>query len=161
MFPYFYRRTTLFHLQPVVEEYHSQGVLYRSSDSGSHKDISVLIPSSFQLKICYILIGKIKRSIVKFVRLKKTVTEMSTGCLRTMKSFHICIKLSRGEFCVANFIPSCEWCESGQFFCVQNLGQVLLGGMWIFSFNEICYLPTRFARRGIKCFWDLRHSRCL
>ena len=23
------------------------------------------------------------------------------------------------------------------------------GGMWIFSFNEICYLPTRFARRGI------------
>ena len=24
--------------------------------------------------------------------------------------------------------------------------------MWIFSFNEICYLPTRFARRGTNSF---------
>jgi hypothetical protein len=23
-----------------------------------------------------------------------------------------CKKLSRGEICVANFIPPCEWCES-------------------------------------------------
>ena len=30
-------------------------------------------------------------------------------------------KLSRGEICVAHFIPPCEWCKSGQFFCVQNL----------------------------------------
>ena len=31
-------------------------------------------------------------------------------------------KLSRGEICVANFIPPCEWCGSGQVFFVQNLG---------------------------------------
>ena len=23
------------------------------------------------------------------------------------------VKLSRGEICVANFIPPCEWCKSG------------------------------------------------
>ena len=32
------------------------------------------------------------RSLVNFVGLEKTVTVMVTGCLRTMKSCHICIK---------------------------------------------------------------------
>ena len=31
-------------------------------------------------------------------------------------------ELSRTEICVANVIPPCEWCKSGEFFCVQNLG---------------------------------------
>ena len=33
--------------------------------------------------------GKIKRSLVNFVELDKTVTKMVTGCLRTMKSCHV------------------------------------------------------------------------
>ena len=32
------------------------------------------------------------RSLVNFVGLEKTVTEMATECLRMMKSCHICIK---------------------------------------------------------------------
>ena len=34
---------------------------------------------------------------VNFVRLEKTVTEMAIGCLRTMKSGHICIKQLKGS----------------------------------------------------------------
>ena len=34
-------------------------------------------------------IEEIKRSLVNFVGLEKTVTEMVTGCLRAMKSCHI------------------------------------------------------------------------
>ena len=43
-------------------------------------------------KAVYISIGEIKRSSVNFVGLEKTVTELVTGCLRPMKSWHICIK---------------------------------------------------------------------
>ena len=32
------------------------------------------------------------RQLVNFVGLEKTVTEMAAGCLRMMKSCHICIK---------------------------------------------------------------------
>ena len=41
---------------------------------------------------------KDKRSLVNFVGLEETVTEMGTGCLRTMKSYHICIKYLKGSF---------------------------------------------------------------
>ena len=37
--------------------------------------------------------GKIKRPLVNFVGLVKTMTEMVTGCLRTTKSCHICKKV--------------------------------------------------------------------
>ena len=40
----------------------------------------------------YISQGKMKRSLVNFVGLEKTVTEMVTGCLKIMKSCYICIK---------------------------------------------------------------------
>ena len=30
-------------------------------------------------------------------------------------------ELSRGEICVANFIPPCEWCESGYLFSQKYL----------------------------------------
>ena len=36
--------------------------------------------------------GKIKRSLVNCVRLVETMTKMVTGCLRTMKSCHFCIR---------------------------------------------------------------------
>ena len=36
------------------------------------------------------LIVKIKRKLFNFVRLKKTVSGMWTGCFRMMKSCHIC-----------------------------------------------------------------------
>ena len=39
----------------------------------------------------HILNGKIKRSLVNFVGLVKTVTEMSAGCLWMMKSYHVCM----------------------------------------------------------------------
>ena len=35
--------------------------------------------------------GKIKRSLVNFVGLLKTVTEMSAGCLGMMKSCYVCM----------------------------------------------------------------------
>ena len=63
---------------------------------------------------------------------------------------------------MANFIPPCEWGKSGYIFLCnwgQSLSQTdrqtdkffdaIYGGMWIFSFSKICYLPTHFARRGI------------
>ena len=39
----------------------------------------------------YVSIVKIKGKLVNFVGLKKAVTEMATGCLRMIKSYHICI----------------------------------------------------------------------
>ena len=36
--------------------------------------------------------GKIKLSLVKFIRMLKTVIKLVTGCLKTMKSCHICIR---------------------------------------------------------------------
>ena len=43
-----------------------------------------------KVKACKSLLeGKIKRSLVNLVGLEKTVTEMVTGCLRTMKTFHL------------------------------------------------------------------------
>ena len=33
-----------------------------------------------------------KMKLANFVGLEKTVTEIATGCLRTMKSCHICIR---------------------------------------------------------------------
>ena len=40
-------------------------------------------------------------------------------------------KFSRGEICVANFIPLCKWCDSGQLFKAQrdlltHLGEVIV-----------------------------------
>ena len=65
------------------------------------QDISVLITSSVNIKIClYILIVEIKRLLFNFVGFEKTVTEMATGCLRMMKSLEswyiglICILVS-------------------------------------------------------------------
>ena len=33
-----------------------------------------------------------KKYLVNYVRLEKTGTEMATGCLRMMKSGHVCIR---------------------------------------------------------------------
>ena len=50
--------------------------------------VEVVLPSF----IAQLNNGEIKRSIVNFVGLEKTVTEMVTGHLRTMKSCHFYIK---------------------------------------------------------------------
>ena len=42
-----------------------------------------------RIDLCSVIIS---RSLVNFVGLEKTVTEMVTGCLRTMKSCHICTR---------------------------------------------------------------------
>ena len=48
-----------------------------------------------QRLLTYLPEGKIKRLLVNFVDLVKTVTKMVTGCLRTMKSCHIGIRWLR------------------------------------------------------------------
>ena len=92
-------------------------------------------------------------------------------------------KLSSGEICVANFIPPCEWWKSGSIFVLKiqlqpkntvwisrskkiitdrqtdrqtdKFFNTIYRGMLIFSFNEICYSPTPFARRGISNWFGL------
>jgi hypothetical protein len=56
--------------------------------------------------------GKIKgETIDKINRIKvETITAVNKFFIGKQN------KLSRGEICVANFIPPCEWCEVGQLF---------------------------------------------
>ena len=55
--------------------------------------------NNVQINYTYFFRREDKKIIVNFVRLVKTVTEMVEGCLRMMKSCHICIRWLKSISC--------------------------------------------------------------
>ena len=71
---------------------------------------------------CHRVSGAVYNSLVKFLGLEKTVTEMVTGCLRTMKTCHICIRWLKSISClVIQIWDSVYICHDTTLYYVKNI----------------------------------------